>query len=104
MSRRERVKLRGDRPSSPARSSERRQQAAERSILAREQDGVFPAEIVIKVGGRHFGGSGNVAHAGGGKTARAEGGRRGSKDFETAPFSPSPASCDTSRLFRTAVR
>ena len=59
-------------------------QAVECVVLAEEENFVFAAEIVVKIGGGQVGGGGDFAHAGLGEAAGAEFAAGGSKDFEAA--------------------
>jgi hypothetical protein len=61
---------------------ERLEQPIERSVLAKEEDLVLAAEVVIQVARRQVGGNCDLAHAGGGKTAGAEYARSGAHDLD----------------------
>ena len=94
MGRRQRVQARRQRSAVPARRAEGHQQAPDRAILAEEEQFVFPGKIVIEVAERQVGGRGDVAHPGGGETARPEDPRRGAHDLDAPGLGPN----------RTAVR
>src|SRR5882724_7524686 len=61
---------------------EGRDHAVEGNILAEEKNFVLALEVVVEVGGREVGGSGDVAHAGFGKAGDAELFSGGTQDFQ----------------------
>src|SRR6266850_4636177 len=61
-----------------------REQAVEGNILAEKKNFVLALEVVVKVGGREVGGSGDVAHTGFGKAGDAELFSGGTQDFQAA--------------------
>jgi hypothetical protein len=94
----------GERPLARRSIVECGEQAIERAVLTEVQQLLFAAEVVVQVGRGEIGRDGDLAHAGGGKTALAKRLCRRAQDFE-APVIGAPADPDRARhTCRTAVR
>jgi hypothetical protein len=80
------------------------EQPIERAILAEEEELVLAAKVVIEVPRGEVGGDGDVAHPGGGESARAEDVRRCAQDLNPARIGSPLHAVGAARRIRTTVR